>query len=64
MTIALGLRANDGIVLCADTQQTISGYIKTFNGKVHMTVYNDPRVVVAMARAGTEDYIATPANAF
>lgn len=59
MTIALGLCANDGIVLCADTQQTISGYIKTYNGKVDTTLYNDPRVVVAMAGAGTSDYIAT-----
>lgn len=59
MTIALGLRANDGIVLCADTQQTISGYIKTYDGKVDITAYNDPRVVVAMAGAGTRDYIAT-----
>jgi ABC-type lipoprotein release transport system permease subunit len=28
MTIALGLRANDGLVLCADSQKTISGNIK------------------------------------
>ena len=59
MTIALGLRADDGIVLCADTQQTISGYIKTYDGKVHTTLYDDPRVVVAVAGAGTMDYVAT-----
>lgn len=63
MTIALGLWANDGIVLCADTQQTISGYIKTYDGKVHTTIYNDPRVVVAMAGAGTMDYVATARQA-
>jgi len=59
MTIALGLRANDGIVLCADTQKTISGYIKTYDGKIDLHAYNDPRVVVAIAGAGTEDYIDT-----
>jgi 20S proteasome alpha/beta subunit len=59
MTIALGLRANDGIVLCADSQKTISGYIKTYDGKVDLHGYRDPRVIVAIAGAGTEDYIDT-----
>jgi len=59
MTIALGLVANDGLVLCADTQQTISGYIKTYDGKVDMHLYPEPRIVLAIAGAGTKDYIDT-----
>lgn len=59
MTIALGLWANDGLVLCADTEKTISGYIKTYDGKIDEHLYNDPRIIVAIAGAGTEDYINT-----
>jgi hypothetical protein len=59
MTIALGLVANDGLVLCADTQKTISGYIKTFDGKVHTHLYPEPWIALAIAGAGIEDYIDT-----
>jgi hypothetical protein len=59
MTIALGMVSNHGVVMCADTQHTISGYIKTYDGKVDLHVYKDPGIAVAIAGAGTDDYIAT-----
>jgi len=59
VTIAMGLRANDGIVLCADSQQTVSGYIKIYDGKVDLSLFREPRVALAIAGAGTHDYIQT-----
>jgi 20S proteasome alpha/beta subunit len=61
MTIAAGFTANDGIVLCADTQETISGYTKTHDGKIVLTVYQDMAMVIA--GAGTLDYIQTAREA-
>lgn len=63
MTIAAGFVANDGIVLCADTQQTISGYIKTYDGKVRLYVSPGYEVTMAVAGAGTTDYIETARSA-
>jgi 20S proteasome alpha/beta subunit len=63
VTIAAGFVANDGIVLCADTQQTISGYIKTYDGKVHLYVSRGYEVTMAVAGAGTSDYIDTARSA-
>jgi len=57
VTIALGMISNHGLVLCADTQHTISGYIKTYDGKVDLHLYRDPWIAVAIAGAGTDDYI-------
>jgi hypothetical protein len=34
VTIAAGFYCNEGIVLCADSQTTASGYIKNYDGKI------------------------------
>jgi 20S proteasome alpha/beta subunit len=57
MTIAAGFICNDGVVLCADTQETISGYIKTYDGKVSTSVYKN--LVICVAGTGESDYIKT-----
>lgn len=59
MTIALGLVGNDGLVLGADMQRTIGGYTKTFDGKVPLILYNEHRIAISIAGAGTENYIET-----
>jgi hypothetical protein len=58
VTIAIRLCANDGILFAADSQETISGYIKGHVGKVRITLYNSGSVV-SYAGAGTSDYIET-----
>jgi len=58
MTIAIGFWANDGIAICADTQQTM-GHLKTYDGKIGLHIFHDPRVVMAIAGAGNHDYIQT-----
>jgi hypothetical protein len=63
VTIAVGLATNDGIVLCADTQYTISGYIKTYDGKVDLHVFPGPHVALAIAVSGTDEYIQTAKQA-
>ena len=55
MTIAAGFTCNEGLVLCADTQETISGYIKTYDGKVDLHVYRS--LAMCVAGTGTSDYI-------
>jgi 20S proteasome alpha/beta subunit len=62
MTIAAGFVCNGGIVLCADTQETISGYIKTYDGKIDTCLYASG-LVVAVAGSGTSDYIKTARSA-
>jgi 20S proteasome alpha/beta subunit len=57
VTIAAGFCCNDGIVLCADSQETISGYMKQYDGKIE-TILID-RFVIAIAGAGFTDYIKT-----
>jgi 20S proteasome alpha/beta subunit len=57
MTIAAGFYCNEGVVLCADTQETISGYIKTYDGKVSTHVYKN--LALCIAGAGSSDYIKT-----
>jgi 20S proteasome alpha/beta subunit len=58
MTIAIGIRGNEGIVLAADSQETISGYVKSNKGKIYTSIY--PRKsVCAFVGSGTSDYIAT-----
>jgi hypothetical protein len=58
MTIALGLIAKDGVVLCADMQKTI-GDMKTYDGKVDISIFPQTGVIVAIAGAGDDDYIQT-----
>jgi 20S proteasome alpha/beta subunit len=58
MTIAIGFVANDGIAICADTLQTI-GHLKTYDGKVDLHIFHQPRIVMAIAGSGTHDYIKT-----
>jgi hypothetical protein len=55
MTIAAGFMCNEGIVLCADSQTTISGYIKNFSGKMGLIV--TPSWTMVVTGAGTDDYI-------
>jgi len=61
MTIAVGFCSNDGVVLCADSQETISGYIKTFDGKVVTVIYKN--LVMAIAGSGAGDYVKTARDA-
>ena len=60
MTIAIGFWSNDGILLCADTQLSMSGGIKTYDGKVHTHIFHDSskyRIVFGVAGTGDSDYI-------
>jgi len=59
VTIAIGLRSNKGIVLAADSQETVSGYIKTYTGKIHTTFFPEAGSVVCFAGSGQADYIDT-----
>ena len=62
MTIAIGLWTNDGVLLCADTQQSIGGGIKTYDGKVHTHLFSDGKrykLAFGIAGAGDLDYITT-----
>lgn len=59
MTVAIGLCGNEGIVLAADSQETISGYMKTTSrGKIHTLIFPS-RAVVSFTGAGQSDYIET-----
>lgn len=58
MTIAIGMHANDGVVLAADSQETVTGYIKGEVGKIRTTIFAD-RTVLAIVGAGSSDYIET-----
>lgn len=57
VTIAIGVRTNDGVVLASDSQHTVSGYIKTDDGKVRTTIFHDFGHVFAITGAGSSDYI-------
>lgn len=61
MTIALGFAANDGLLLCADMEQTIGGQIKTYDGKVQEIIFHEAAVTVV--GAGDVDYIRTAISA-
>lgn len=50
MTIAAGYLCDTGVILCADTQETISGYVKTSTEKI--TVLEGSRWTAAFAGAG------------
>jgi 20S proteasome alpha/beta subunit len=61
MTIAIGFRSNDGALLCADTQLSLTGGIKTYDGKVHIHIFQDSsnnRIVLGIAGSGDSDYIS------
>jgi len=55
MTIAAGFPCKEGLVLCADTQEVISGYVKTDTEK--MTLITDAGWTVAITGAGDGDFI-------
>jgi 20S proteasome alpha/beta subunit len=61
VTVALGLSGKDGIVICSDSQETISGYIKLDKRKVHLNLMA-PNRALAIAGAGTSDYIDAAAE--
>jgi len=56
MTIVAGFTCNDGVVLCSDSQITISGYTKEYDGKVRLSLYRSG-FSIAIAGAGDGDYI-------
>lgn len=61
VTIAAGFRCNEGIVLCADTEETL-GDIKQWRGKIETSVYPaHPGVkhAVCFAGSGWTDYVRT-----
>jgi hypothetical protein len=55
MTIAAGFPCKEGLVLCADTQEVISGYVKTDTEK--MTVIQGAKWNVFITGAGDSDSI-------
>ena len=55
MTIAIGLLGNHGVVLAADTQETITGYTKENVGKVPISIFDN--LTAVFAGAGDSDYI-------
>jgi 20S proteasome alpha/beta subunit len=57
MTIAAGFVCLDGIVLCADTQETITGYTKTNTDKIRRM--EDHGLCVAITGAGDTELIET-----
>jgi 20S proteasome alpha/beta subunit len=61
VTVALGLSGKDGIVICSDSQEPISGYIKLDKRKVHLNLMA-PNRVLAIAGARTSDYIDAAAE--
>ena len=60
VTIALGFCANDGLLLCADMEQTI-GDIKTYDGKVEDVIFHEAAITIV--GAGDVDYIRTAISA-
>jgi 20S proteasome alpha/beta subunit len=50
MTVAAGYICDSGVIICADTQETISGYVKTSTEKI--TVFDGTEYTVALAGAG------------
>lgn len=58
MTIGIGFCRNAGIVLASDSQHTVSGYIKGYDGKIRTTIFDNLNVL-AIVGAGNSDYIQT-----
>ncbi len=57
MTIAAGFLCSDGIVLCADTQETVIGYTKNNTEKIR--VWQDMGLNIAITGAGNAELIET-----
>jgi 20S proteasome alpha/beta subunit len=57
MTIAAGFVCSDGIVLCADTQETIVGYTKNSTEKIRL--WQDGGLNIAITGAGDTELIET-----
>lgn len=60
MTIAIGLHCNEGLVLAADSQETIS-YLKQDVGKLHTVITE--HAIVSFAGAGDSSYLHTASAA-
>ncbi|MGD1156729.1 MAG: hypothetical protein ABSA41_12960 [Terriglobia bacterium] len=58
MTIAAGFRCNEGVVICADTEETV-GDTKQWRGKIETIVYPGLKHVICFAGAGWTDYVLT-----
>jgi 20S proteasome alpha/beta subunit len=58
MTIAAGFQCDEGIVLCADTEETV-GDIKQGTRKIVLTAHPEMKHLVVFAGAGWTDYILT-----
>jgi hypothetical protein len=56
VTIAAALNCREGLIFAADSQETISGYIKQQRGKIR-TILCRGRFSFAVSGAGTTDYI-------
>jgi 20S proteasome alpha/beta subunit len=56
MTIAIGFSTNTGVVVAADSQETIPGFIKGDVGKTRLTVMANHNAL-CFAGAGSSDYI-------
>ncbi len=56
MTIALGVRATDGIVVAADRQETV-GYQKSDTGKIVASWKQNPTGSLIVTGAGTGAYL-------
>jgi 20S proteasome alpha/beta subunit len=57
LTIAAGFVCVDGVILCADTQETISGYTKNETEKIRL--FKDQGLCVAITGAGDSELIET-----
>ena len=57
MTIAAGFVCTDGIILAADTQETIAGYTKNSTEKIR--IWGDQGLGIAITGAGDTDLIET-----
>ncbi|MGH9684379.1 MAG: hypothetical protein ACRD4S_12310 [Candidatus Acidiferrales bacterium] len=63
MTIAIGFRANDGVLICADMQKTV-GEMKTYDGKIEEIIFHSKsRLTLAIVGSGYDDYIQTARQA-
>lgn len=56
MTIAAGFRCADGVLICADTQETFPDYLKTYTSKIS-TFQHEQDYRLALSGAGESDII-------
>ena len=62
VTIAAGFPCKTGLVICADTQETIAGYVKTDTEKIKLFQAADKKYNVVFTGAGNGDLIDTAIN--